>query len=181
MAAGSEQAAGGRSARRRSRADCEALYKLAFDEGQRALADQLDELNGMRQRSVQFVAFVGAATAFLVGTGLATVDRDGVFYLLAATGSILSLSLIGLVLAVLSPWATWDYRLSSKSLVEGWIECDVPPPTDSDVYRALALVLDKMRVDNEDVLARLRILYSTLIVTGSLQLTVWAVLTWVKS
>jgi hypothetical protein len=157
------------------------MYRIAYQEGQRALDDQQDELKGMRDRAVQFTAFVGAATAFLVGTGLHPVHRDATFYALATTASVLSGILILLLLALLRPSnrKLWHYRLSAQSLITGWIETEVPPPGEAHFLKSLAEKYDQMRVQNEELLGSLRTWYRWLIVVGTAQVTMWAVLVWV--
>lgn len=159
------------------------MYRIAYQEGQRALDDQQDELKGMRDRAVQFTAFVGAATAFLVGSGLHPAHRDAAFYALAGVASALSAVLILLLLALLRPMAgrLWHYRLSAKSLIAGWIETEVPPPTEAHFLRALAEKYDDMRAENEKLLSLLRTWYRWLVVVGAAQVTVWAALVWVKA
>jgi hypothetical protein len=159
------------------------LYRVAYEESQRTLDNQWDELKGMRDRAVSFTAFVGAATAFLVGTGLHGTHRDLSFYILAATASALSALLIALLVALLNPSRRkpWDYRLSATSLITGWIETEVPPPSEAHFIRALAETYDKMRSANEELLGSVRTWYRWLIVAGSAQVTIWAALVWLKS
>jgi hypothetical protein len=159
------------------------LYRVVYQEGQRALDDQVGELNSMRDRAVQFTAFVGAATAFLVGAGLSGPHRDVTFYVLAGTASALSALLILLLFALLTPQTRrmWTYRLSTKSLISGWIETEVPLPTEADFYKKLAIVYDEMREENTRLLRVLRTWYRYLIVVGAGQVTVWAALVWVRA
>ena len=74
----------------------------------------------------------------------------------------------------------WDYRLSARSLITGWIEPEVPPPTETHFIKALAEKYDDMRVNNEKLLGRLRFCYRWLIVVGAAQVTIWAALVWAK-
>jgi hypothetical protein len=159
------------------------LYRVAYQEGQRALNDQQDELKGMRDRAVSFTAFIGAATAFLVGTGLHANHRDALFYSLAGVASVLSAIFIILLSALLSPGhkRQWHYRMEPKKLITGWIETEVPLPSEAHFFRALAGTYDEMRQINEELLSSLRRLYRWLIVVGAAQITVWAALLWVKN
>jgi hypothetical protein len=117
------------------------LYRVAYVESQRTLDDQQDELKGMRDRAVSFTAFVGAATAFLVGTGLHATNRDVLFYILASLASALSALSIVLLIALLNPSSKrkWNYRMSAASLIDGWIENEVPGPSEAQFLRALAM------------------------------------------
>lgn len=160
------------------------LYQVAYEEGRRTLDDQTDELNRMRDRAVNFAVFVGAATAFLVGTGLQAPHRDSTFYAIAILASALSALMILLLFIVLNPAKRrkeyWNYRLSPGSLIQGWIETEVPVPSKAQFNRALANVYDDMIKRNETVLSALRAAYRWLVVTGSVQLMVWAALVWIK-
>jgi hypothetical protein len=157
------------------------LYRLAYEESKRTLDDQSSELSEVRQRGVAFVAFVGASTAFLVGTSLASPVRDLIFYGIAGLATVLSLATLVLVVTLLSPWQSWDYRLSSEVLVSRWIESDVPAPDEAQFLRALALRYDQMFRDNERKLAVIRRVYVAEILTGTLQLIVWVLLAWVRA
>jgi len=158
------------------------LYKIAYNEAQRALDDQQVEVRGTRDRSVQFTAFVGAATAFLVGAGLHPSYRDASFYALAGVASALSVALIVLLLTLLFPrrGELWHYRLSARSLITGWIQTQAPPPSHAHVIRALAQKCDDMREENEKLLSSLRTWYGWLVVVGAAQVAAWTVLVWVK-
>jgi hypothetical protein len=175
------QAGAGRPRRNSAQATgAEGLYRTVYEESQRTLDDQNDELTEIRQRVVQFVAFVGAATAFLVGTSLRASSKDAVFYWLAAFATSLSCFTLALVVCVLVPFAKWEYRLSASVLIDKWIETDVPVPSEGQFLRALALRYDQMRQRNETALNRLRLAYVAVIVAGILQLSTWIVLSWVK-
>lgn len=159
-------------------------YRLAYTETQRTLDDQRDELQGMRTRAVQFTAFVSAATAFLVGTGLHVTDKNAVFYALAATASAFSALSIVLLAMLLRPSnrKKWHYRMSARVLIDGWIEqTEVPPLSDARFLKELALAYDEMHSKNELLLGSLRTWYSWLIIVGSAQVVMWAVLVWLKS
>ena len=158
------------------------LYEVAYQEAQRALDDQAGEVKSVRDRAVQFTAFVGAATAFLVGTGLESAHRDAVFYVLASLASALSAALILLLIAVLGPSNRnlWHYRVSATSLITGWIETEVPLPSNGHFFRRLAEQYDDWRVKNERLLRGIRQSYRWLIIVGSTQVTVWAALVWAK-
>jgi hypothetical protein len=159
------------------------LYRVVYQEGQRALDDQVGELNSMRDRAVQFTAFVGAATAFLVGAGLSSPRRGVTFYVLASAASALSAVLIVLLLAVLTPQTRrlWTYSLSTKKLISGWIETEVPLPTEADFFKNLAIMYDDMREDNSRLLRALRTWYRWLVVVGAAQVAVWATLVWARA
>ena len=178
----SEKAARGH----RTRDDQPDLYKLAYEEGKRTVDDQLAELDSMRQRSVQFLAFVGSASAFLVGTSLKATDRSPAFYVVAIAASAMTLLTVALCLSMLIaarlPLASggtekWAFRLSPSALVK-WAEPDVHPPSESDFYRALAEKYEEMARENSSGLSKIRSRYIGFLGGAVLQLTLWLVLAW---
>ena len=177
---------GDRSEVQRAKRDADAryedLYRIAYEESRRTLDDQANELNSMRDRAVKFEVFIGAATAFLVGSGLSSSHRDAAFYALAAVASAASALMIFILFVVLNPSQKklWSYRLSARRLVRGYIETEVPLPSKAQSMRALSEMYDDMRVDNERILQSLRRWYRWLIVVGAAQITIWAALVWAK-
>lgn len=155
-----------------------ALYRIAYEEVQRAVDDQVDELNGVRQRGVQYLAFVGSATAFLVGASLKAVERTAGFYWVAGFATLISLLTLAALIRVLVPWGAWEYRLSGRRLIDGWIESEVPAPNEAHLIRALTLRYDEMRSRNEGALRKIRRTYLAEIVFGTFQLILWVSLTW---
>jgi hypothetical protein len=162
------------------------LYKVAFGESQRALDDQVDELNQARQRAVAFLAFVGTATGFLVGSGLKNTTRSPLFYALAALGTLLALAALACLFYLLSPVrreegrlrkAQWEYRLSGTELMS-WIDAEVGQPSEYAYIAAVTNEYETMIGANDKTLSYLRRAYVMLIVLGLLQLTVWTTLAW---
>jgi len=160
--------------------DRSGLYKLAYEAGLRTLDDQRDELNGVRTRAGQFISFVGSATAFLVGTSVARAVRDSTFYTVAVPATICTVASIMCLLIVLWP-RTFDFRLSPGVLVERWIDRSVPPPSEEDLLRGLAVLLNEMQAANGLMLSRIRLWYVVLAGSGSIGLMLWTLLVWIAS
>jgi hypothetical protein len=171
------------------------LYKVAYEEGKRQVDDQVAELDGMRQRSVQFLAFVGAATGFLVGTSLHRVGTTTpgpayghLAFGLAVAASLASLIAIFLVLSVLlglsrKGWrmrrAEFEFRLSSEDLLD-LIEADVGKPDEVDFYKYLASEYDVMYDTNDSYLVKIRRYYTLFIAIGFIQLALWTAVAWIN-
>jgi len=162
------------------REDRTALRKLAYDQGLRTLDDQRDEMNGIRTRAGQFMAIVTAATAFLVGTSLASTAAQHPLIGLAIPATICSVTAILCTVAVLWPW-TFDFRLSAGVLTERWIDRSVPAPSEDDFLRGLAITLDEMRKQNEPILRRMRNCYVGVVSFGTVGLTLWTLLAWLSN
>ena len=157
------------------------MYRLAYDEAKHALADQVDELNGIRSRGVSFIAFVGSATAFLAATGLKTGSnpRPPSFYYIAGFASLLSLIAILSVTMLLLPRKSMEFTfsLSAKEIIS-WVSADIPIPTEADVVRELAVEYDDYRIENDQQLKKLKRWYLSTIVIGSVAVITWARLAW---
>ena len=175
---------GGQMAVRTSQ-DEDSMYKVAFDESVRALEDQADELSGIRQRLVGFMAFVGSATAFLVGSSInpqvsAQGHRDGWFYTLAISGT--SLMVISVVLAIFLLWprlTKLSTTASAKVIIDRNIDRKISPVQNvGQLYRDLALYNDDAVDENDPVMARARKFYFAAVVVGALQLCAWVALVW---
>jgi hypothetical protein len=160
----------------------ESLYEIAYDEARRALDDQTSELNNIRTRAVGYLAFTGAATAFLAGTGIHSGRRDAAFYAMTIVAYGLALIVIALVALLLSPWTTpLRKRVDAKLLLARWIERDVPVANKADMLREMALWYDEWRRSNESRLDRVRKIYVAAIALGAIQLVGWSILVWIST
>lgn len=160
------------------------MLRIAIDEGKRLLDDQVAELDGMRQRTVQFLAFVGSATAFLVGAGLSSGTRDFTFTVLAVSGAIFFILVLCLALSVLqgvTPWkkkggkATWNFRLNPAKLAV-YLEYDIGRPDEAQFLDEAVRLLQENADKNEQHLKDLRRTYWTFLVAASLQILLWVVI-----
>ncbi|MBP2453866.1 hypothetical protein [Mycolicibacterium lutetiense] len=163
------------------------LYKIAFDEAVRTLKQQSEELSAIRQRLVQFLAFAGTATAFLVGTalrpseGVAAVNRGLDFYILCGAGTItLGLTLV-LTLILLFPNKTKLTVVSrSRDILDGILRDVSPTDTEAHLYYDLAWYYGGYIEKNIKILNEARWIYFSAIGTGALQLGIWIALVWTQ-
>lgn len=165
-----------------------AMLKVACDEGRRAIEDQVSELDSMRQRAVQFLAFVGSATGFMVGAGLGASARPKGFEplaLAATASSLLTILLVAFLLLgiVFESWrprrSKWLVRINAGRLVREWIGPDIGVSKEAEFYQDLALAFEKMAKNNKPALEALRRWYWILLVVGSAQVSLWALLVWI--
>lgn len=161
------------------------MYKVAFDESVRALEDQTDELSNIRQRLVGYLAFVGSATAFLVGSSInpqvsAGGHRSAWFYGLATTGTSLMVLSVGLAICLLWPRLTkLSTTASAKVIIDSNIDRKLSPVQNvGELYRDLALYNDDAVDANDPVMGRARRFYFGAVVVGALQLCAWVALVW---
>ena len=140
----------------------------------------------MRQRSVQFLAFVGSATAFLVGAGVSDGARSTAFFLTASVATALSFLSILFVLFVLLSIdyhggihrILWNFRVSSQILVDHWIDPEVGAASEAKFLRNLALQYDKMAEENDPSMTVVRRWYLSFLTFGSIQVITWAGVVW---
>ncbi len=190
---------------RRARGELADVYKSAYEEGRRLVDAQAAELDAMRVRSLAFLAFTGAATAFLAGTSLDSPDKSGVaFYLLAIPATLLwvaaLLSCLSILLAPKTPleiwaqrktkagpdrtsywWAmTWRFGVSPQAMARLANPGREKPkqPGSADVFQELAIDYEKMRDHNKDLLSVIRTRYACFLTVACIQLSLWVTLVW---
>ncbi len=165
-----------------------AMFRLAYEESQRALSDQLLQLDAMRQRTTQILAFIGTATAFLVGTGVTAPSRDLVFYVIAWAGTAATFATLTVGVAVLlgfRSWSSephlyhWNSRLSACDLLK-WIDADVPPRDEAAFLGAVAKENDASANENERNLHAVRKWYVCFVFLAFAQLLIWTGLVWAR-
>lgn len=179
------------------------VYKTGFEEGKRAVDAQMSELESIRTRSMMFLAFIGAATSFLIGTSLGAATVSSWFFVLAVPATGLWLLTLILCLAVLmaplrmrSLFTPWKWRSNPKLMVMNWqfrmnalsiISRPNPKPgtegigrpdSEADVFQALALRLQGMWQYNDAQMEKIRHRYWLFVVTGTVQMMMWTVLAW---
>lgn len=123
-------------------------YQLVYETAKSRIEAQERDVDEMRSRTAAVFTLGIAITTFLGGFVL---DRrsPGV---LAIVGIIL-FGVVGILLgAVLWP-TKWKFRLSARTLIDGWVEGD-NPATPEELARELALQLDDNAVSNQTKLDR---------------------------
>lgn len=179
-----------------------AMYRVAYDEGMRTIDDQVSELDSMRQRSLSFLSYTGAATAFLVGAGINQDTRTGSFRVLAACASLVSVVAILTTALVLfgfhfrvtkeqrarpdfglgrriAAWHQWQFRVNAQVLVNKWIDVDLGGDAEREFLRSLALFYDEEARENSRKLRSIRGFYYTSVLTGASAILLWAALVWI--
>jgi hypothetical protein len=173
----------------RTDSDAASVYKLAQAEELRRLDLQWKEAEGIRTRTAQYLAFVGATTGFLVANAPKS-DKGLVLWVFAAVGTALSL------LAIYFAWCVslsmdprrprtgrlkWSFKLTAGHTFT-FAERQLPrPPDEAQMANFLASKYAEMSELNETALLRLRGTYAKFLVCGALQVIVWAALVWVKA
>lgn len=186
--------------------DAVELYKVIYDESVRLLSDQLQELAAFRTRTVQYLALIGTATAFLVGTGLSGGHRDDGFFVLAGIASAAFVVTLLYGMQVLTgvvhqkPWFTtkspeelacakkkWhtprlNFYFSARALST---LADNPIEVGKDKYYGVAAMLKKLALDaekyhdeNERLIDILKHAYQLCILSGFFQLLLWGAVAW---
>jgi len=172
----------------RIRPDREDIYDEIRDEQRRELAGQRAELDSMRTRTSQFLAFVGSASAFLAGTGLTSVEqgsRDAVFFVLAglATAGFASLAYFGIMVLLgsggLPRVGEFQFYVDSPKLLKK-AETGEKAPSKAAFSRYMARVYEAMVEHNDPQVSRVRRSYIIALASGAATLSLWSVLLWVR-
>jgi hypothetical protein len=124
-------------------------YKLAFDEGVRALSEQQAVIDGFRTRSGLLLSGAAIATSFL---GQAALGRGTT----VATWIAIALFLLlgGAVVAILWPRNDWEYAIRPEPLIANYVEHPQPLAI-AEIHRDLALHMDRSYLRNRGQLLRL--------------------------
>jgi hypothetical protein len=157
------------------------VYRLAYDLGLRTLDDQRDELNGIRTRAGAYMAFVGSATGFLVGTTLrgASAESGTWFFPVAAAGTATFIIALIYMARLLSPGLEFDFRQSPEIIITDYIETQIPQlPSKTQVLRDLSLEWNASIIENEGNLKPLRKRYRAVIIWGGASLVFWTSAIW---
>lgn len=171
------------------------VYKLTYEESKRSLDSQTQELDSIRQRAIQFLAFIGTGTAFLVGSGLAVTTRTAGFYFLSISGTALLVIAMLLLAYVLFPLrkesvhtsddtsknrlkvAPWRGRLSGTRLIAE-VDRDIPKATEQAFTAALVKQYDRMLSSNLATLKLVRRAYLAFVFCSVLELACWITVVW---
>ncbi len=165
------------------------IYEQIRQEQLRELEGQRAELDSMRARVSQYLAFVGAATGFLAGTGLTRVpvdNRDGWFYFLATLGTLSFLALTYFAVMVLigsggAPKASqFAFHLDSPKLLTK-AETNGKHPSVPGFTRYLATAYGLMVKENEPLIRGVRRSYVVALSVGGFTLASWCILLWLKA
>jgi hypothetical protein len=183
--------------------DLLALYKTAYDEGKKALTEQLAVVNNLRQRAVQYMAFVGTATGFLVGTSASFLPRPAGSWSEPALPVVTGFGVVSILLLVLilvgfvwifvpmtpkserkkdrrgPQFAKWQRGIGSGQLVELWIDPEVGGKDPIAYYRELAIDYGDFHEQNDRYLLQQTSMFVLLLVVGALSLFGWVLIVWI--
>jgi hypothetical protein len=124
-------------------ADKDAAYKVAYEEGIRALSQQENLIDSFRSRAGLLLSAAAITTSFLGAQALGDGGPDVATWL--ALVAFLGLSTVAL--AILWPHR-WEFTTDPEDLIETYIESDNPAPT-SEIHRDLSLHMHRSYVQNQ--------------------------------
>jgi len=109
-------------------------YRVAFDEGGRALDAQERTVNELRSRAGILVAAAAIVTSFFGSRAISGGELTA-----ASWTATIAFALIGAtVLVALWPRSDWEFSASPADFIATYVETD-PPATPSLIHRDLAL------------------------------------------
>jgi hypothetical protein len=145
-------------------------YKLAFEEGGRALDAQERAVNELRSRASVLIAAAAVTTSFfgtraVTGGELTSAGWCAVvaFALVAAT-----------VLAVLWPWRDWEFNANPADLIATYVETE-SPATLAEIHRDMALHRSASYVCNARLLGKLYWAFRVGLVLVAAEVAAWVV------
>ncbi len=106
-------------------------WKVAYDQGQRAVSQQVSTVDQIRSRAGVLVSVGSGATGFL---GKEAVTSGNVLALWVGLGMYIAFAIASL--KVLWPSSGWSFSLNSKKYVNGFLQRHDPYEL-ADIYRIL--------------------------------------------
>jgi predicted nucleotidyltransferase len=162
------------------------LYKLAYAEAKARVEGQREELTAARNRVVSFLAFIGASTAFLVGSALRGAQRDSTYDVLAIGATVLFGLAVVLALQVLLAVGRrfrrfrWEFHEATEDMLV-FIDQMVPSKQDeTSLNQHLAYAYRNHWLHNEEMLRTIRKAYVASIALAALQLGLWFAIVWFR-
>jgi hypothetical protein len=125
-------------------------YKLAFDEGGRALDAQERAVNELRSRAGVLVAAAAITTSFFGSRALTGGPLTVAGWIAIAAFALVA----GIVLAVLWPWRDWAFSATPQNVIATYIETS-DPVTLVVIHRDMALHRSASWLSNARLLGRL--------------------------
>lgn len=169
-----------------------ATFELARLEELRLLELQRAQLDNIRTRTAQYLAFVGSASAFLAGSGLRAVDRDPWFYGFAVVATVFSGLSVAIGFVIFGNYdprgifdgsrrkLLWKWGHTTKGHALEHALSEVPPVPASALARKLAERYQRAREENEPNLGVVQKTHVAFLALGSLQLVAWTVVVWTR-
>lgn len=154
------------------------LYRVAYEEGRKSIADQAVELSGIRTRAVSYMAFIGTATAFLVTTTLKSASSAWPFYTLAILASLLMVWALFQLGRTIWPARKFTFRIDPLEIINRYIEREVPAPSENELLRKLSKFYGNYIDNNEIQLKRVRSAFTQVVLFGGVSLFCWTITVW---
>jgi hypothetical protein len=145
------------------------LYKVAYDEAVRALAEQQQAIDNFRNRAGLLLSTAAITTSFLGAQALGVGDPGPFAWLaLADFAGVAAASL-----AILWP-RKWQIATNSRDVIETYIESAEPVSTE-DLYRELSLHMRGGWVENRKGEAKLIVFFQAGSVLLAVELALWII------
>src|SRR6266545_612246 len=127
---------------------------LAYEEALRGVTQQQQVLDGIRARASTLLGIAAISASFLGGVALNKDSPKGLTWI--PIGAFVAVGL--LTTWILLPIRGWKFSLDVKILIQDYVEGNSPAEL-PEMYRDLALYLDRHYVTNDQRLGRLFLLF----------------------
>lgn len=141
------------------------IYRLAYDEALRVLADQVATLDRVRTRAAGILSLAIIAGTFLADVILSETDprRGLLFWNGIEVAGIGYAAMLGLSISIVRPRSGWKWNMSPRGIIEGYADT-APPATLEETHRQLALFHDNNINSNQAILDALHTQFVWLLV-----------------
>lgn len=145
------------------------LYKVAYDEAVRALAEQQEVIESLRGRAGLLFSAAAVTTSFLGAQAL----RGGDLNLASWSALLCFVAVATASLAALWP-RKWELTANPRDLIEAYIESPEAGPIE-DLHRDLALYMHHAYLDNRRGLNQLAVVLQVASGLLTLEVVLWIV------
>lgn len=145
------------------------LYKVAYDEAVRALAEQRATIDGIRTRAGLLFSAAAITTSFLGAQALRGSNPD-LFSWLALAGFV---GVAAALFAILWP-RKWEVAVNPREVIGTYIESAVPAPI-AELHRDLSFHVHRSYLENRKGLRKLVVLFQIATVFLVIEVVLWII------
>lgn len=147
----------------------EQLYKVAYDEAVRALAEQREALDSLRSRTGLLLSAAAITTSFLGAQALQSGNVNS-FAWLALVGFV---GVAAVSLVILWP-RRWESMVNPHDMIATYIE-SAEPVSIEKLHRELSIHMNGSYLDNRDGFRKLVVFFQTASVLLAVEVGLWIV------
>jgi hypothetical protein len=148
-------------------ADKDILYKVAYDEAVRALAEQQGAIESFRTRAGLLLSAAAITTSFLGAQALDGGHSNAAAWLALAV--FVSVAVVSL--GILWP-RRWEFTANPRDVIQTYIEADEPAPIE-ELHRDLSLHMHNSYLENREGLEHLSVFFQVASGLLTVEVVLW--------